>query len=82
MDYREEFRQLERGDVLVVYTDGLVEARDAQRRQYGLERLKERAVGCRRSTSQQIRDRLLEDLSEHCGGKQPQDDVTLVVVRA
>ncbi|MFH9674915.1 PP2C family protein-serine/threonine phosphatase [Streptomyces sp. NPDC017405] len=36
--------QLQPGDRLVLYTDGVVEARDAQRRQFGLERFAEYLV--------------------------------------
>jgi serine phosphatase RsbU (regulator of sigma subunit) len=81
LDYREESRRLESGDVLVVYTDGLVESRDSKNRLYGMDRLREAAIGCRELSAAGIRDRLLEGLESHCDGKTAHDDVTLVVIR-
>ena len=82
LDYREESRKLEPGDVFVVYTDGLVESRDSKNRLYGMDRLREAVIGCRHLGAAEIRDRLLEELESHCDGKTAHDDVTLVVIRA
>jgi len=82
LDYREESRKLEPGDVFVVYTDGLVESRDSKNRLYGMNRLREAVIGCRELGAADIRDRLLDGLESHCDGKIAHDDVTLVVIRA
>jgi sigma-B regulation protein RsbU (phosphoserine phosphatase) len=82
MVYEEDIRRFAEGDLLVVYTDGLVEARDAERRFYGMDRLTALVREHRGDSAQRIRQRLLEDLSAHCGPDQHQDDVTVVVVRA
>jgi serine phosphatase RsbU (regulator of sigma subunit) len=82
MIYEEDIRRFAEGDVLVIYTDGLVEARDADRRFYGLDRLSELARASRAADARTIKARLLEDLAAHCGPDQHQDDVTVVVVRA
>jgi len=82
LDYREESRRLEPGDVFVVYTDGLVESRDSKNRLYGMDRLREAAIHCRELGAADIRDRLLEGLESYCDGKTAHDDVTLVVIRA
>jgi sigma-B regulation protein RsbU (phosphoserine phosphatase) len=68
------------GDVLVLYTDGLIEARDDARRFFGIERLVEAA---RRpaSSAAEIRENVLEALTRHVGSKRVDDDVTLVVAR-
>jgi serine phosphatase RsbU (regulator of sigma subunit) len=66
--------------VLVLYTDGLIEARDDARRFFGIERLVEAA---RRpaSSAAEIRENVLEALTRHVGSKRVDDDVTLVVAR-
>jgi sigma-B regulation protein RsbU (phosphoserine phosphatase) len=79
--YEEEIRQLGEGDTLVIYTDGLVEARDGERRLYGQERLVREAREWRSFQAAKVRDRLLESLSRHCNGAAPHDDVTLMVIR-
>jgi sigma-B regulation protein RsbU (phosphoserine phosphatase) len=69
------------GDTLVVYTDGLPEARDEQRNLYGMDRFRQLSVANRMAGAEEIRDRLLEDLMKHTAGRSPSDDVTLMVVK-
>ena len=68
------------GDVLVVYTDGVVEARDAQGRMFGQERI-ERILRDSDDAPEAIKTRLCEALFEHQGGTAGQDDQTLIVLR-
>ena len=70
------------GDLLVIYTDGVVEARDSDRQRYGVERLIELVREQRHLEAADIRDRVLIDLVRHREGAPTHDDVTLVVVRA
>jgi hypothetical protein len=75
-------RPLARGDLLVFYTDGLVEARNEHGQDYGdarLQRAVERAAASR--TAREIRDAVLGDLSNFKGDQEQADDMTLVVVR-
>jgi sigma-B regulation protein RsbU (phosphoserine phosphatase) len=81
MAYEEDIRSFCEGDTLVIYTDGLVEARDEKRRQYGQEQLIRRGTESRHLDAQAFRDRLLHDLASHCGSDSVQDDVTLIVIR-
>jgi len=67
------------GDVLVLFTDGLVEATDAAgERAFGFERLTAlvRSGGSPRA----IHDRVLAAFDAHVGGEPLRDDVTLVVI--
>lgn len=80
--FEEDPRPLAAGDLLVLYTDGLVEARDAAGREYGQDRLLlalDRAGEGARPA--EIRDAVLGDLALFRGGAESEDDVTLVVVR-
>jgi sigma-B regulation protein RsbU (phosphoserine phosphatase) len=70
----------EPGDVLVIYTDGIVEARDRDRRFYGIDRLVE-AVRRPARTAREIRENVLRDLAAHAAPGAPHDDMTLVIVR-
>jgi serine phosphatase RsbU (regulator of sigma subunit) len=75
-------RPLVSGDLLIFYTDGLVEARNARGQEYGEARLQKavaRAADSR--TSRQVRDAILGDLSNFKGDQEQADDLTLVVVR-
>lgn len=80
--YEPERRSVAAGDLLVFYTDGLVEARNAHNHDYGDERLKRavaRAAASR--TAREIRDAILGDLSNFKGDQEQADDMTLVVMR-
>jgi sigma-B regulation protein RsbU (phosphoserine phosphatase) len=79
--YQEESRCFDPGDVLVVYTDGLIEAKNADNEFYGQERLERVTVGSRNLSAPELRDQILVDLARHTGDIPFHDDVTLVVAR-
>jgi sigma-B regulation protein RsbU (phosphoserine phosphatase) len=80
--YEPELRSVTAGDLLIFYTDGLVEARNAHDHEYGDERLKRALVRAANSrTAREIRDAILGDLSNFKGDEEQADDMTLVVVR-
>jgi len=81
MTFEEGTRSLEEGDVLVLFTDGLVEARDAQGRFYGVGRLVETVRRHRALDAGALSQAILDDFVRHCNGSSPNDDVTLVVAR-
>ncbi|HEX6853402.1 MAG TPA: SpoIIE family protein phosphatase [Candidatus Polarisedimenticolaceae bacterium] len=80
--YLEESFPFAEGDVLILYTDGIVEARDAEQRFYGLDRLVEEVNASRALPAPAIRSRVIADLERHVEGLPTRDDVTLVVARA
>ncbi|MBN1886640.1 MAG: SpoIIE family protein phosphatase [Thermoflexales bacterium] len=77
-----ELRQvLTPGDVLILISDGIVEAMNAARELYGFERFATRVSGAPGgSTAHQIRDWILADVSAFVDHAEQQDDITLVVV--
>jgi sigma-B regulation protein RsbU (phosphoserine phosphatase) len=79
--WRDVDQRFEPGDVLVLYTDGLIEARDHARTFFGTQRLIEAARRPARDAAA-IRENILDALSRHVDTTPVEDDVTLVVVRA
>jgi sigma-B regulation protein RsbU (phosphoserine phosphatase) len=71
---------LQRGDVLVLYTDGITEAMDLRNRQFGLDRLHNVLARCDRDASQ-MRDAILEALDRFTDGRAAHDDRTLLVAK-
>jgi serine phosphatase RsbU (regulator of sigma subunit) len=69
------------GDVLVLYTDGLVEANDPEGNEYGLERLKEVCRCGRGESSAALAKLIAQDLEDFARGVPFADDRTLVVAR-
>jgi predicted ATPase/serine phosphatase RsbU (regulator of sigma subunit) len=73
--------QLNPGDVVVLYTDGIPEAFDINKGQYGLERLRQVVVENRQRTAKEIRDAAIEDVRRYIGVQKVFDDITLVVMK-
>jgi phosphoserine phosphatase RsbU/P len=69
------------GDLLVVYSDGVVEATDAAGEQFEEERLREVIRQNSGRTPVEIRDLVLEQVHRFLGDQRAQDDLTLVVGR-
>lgn len=70
---------LEPGDLLVLYTDGLAEAVDAQGRDaFGYDRIE--AVLRIGGSPQSVHDQILWSFDRHVGGEPLRDDLTLMVV--
>lgn len=78
---REQTIRLAPGDTLVLYTDGLVEARDAEGREYGYDRLAAFAEAHAHVDAHVLRDLLLAEHRAWSGSDDPDDDTTVVVVR-
>ena len=73
--------QLEPGDVLLLYTDGIVDAAPMQGSAWGLERLVERLISHHEAgTLSRFCRSLLEELRAYVGAEL-RDDATLVAVR-
>jgi len=73
--------QLENGDVLVLYTDGITESESPSGELWGQERLEILLQACCDSTPCQIVRLVLEDVLAFVQDCSQKDDMTLVVVR-
>jgi phosphoserine phosphatase RsbU/P len=72
---------LRQGDRLILFTDGITEARDEQGTEFGETRLMELAVAHRTCSAPALQARLVEAVSAFTGGRF-QDDATLIVLAA
>jgi len=73
--------QLEAGDTLVFYTDGVTEAEDRDENPFQEERLIEALVHHRDSSLMALQDGIFSAIERFTEGTSPSDDVTLLVVR-
>lgn len=71
--------ELARGDVLLLYTDGVIEATNAQREPFGIERLCRELERLGRDNIETIRDQLLRRVTEWVDAQN--DDIALLVAR-
>lgn len=79
--YEQASVPLEAGDVLLLYTDGVVEAADPEQDQFGEQRLSELLASGDGATPTELIDRVLDTLQAHADGQPQSDDVTLVALR-
>ena len=73
--------QLNPGDVVVLYTDGITEAENLERVRYGLERLCQVISRSWQRPAREIRQAVIEDVRRHIGTQKVYDDITLLVMK-
>ena len=78
--YEQRSTEIDVGDRLFLYTDGIVEEENAVGEYFGYERLEELLEVHADDTPDVLRDALIDSLSSHVGRKQFSDDVTIFFV--
>ncbi|RYU84277.1 PP2C family protein-serine/threonine phosphatase [Hymenobacter persicinus] len=78
---KNQFYDYNPGDVMVIYTDGIVEARGANQEEYGEERLKQMLERNYYLEADEIKQQILHDLDEFSAGQPMHDDQTLLVIK-
>ena len=73
--------QLDPGDILLLYTDGIIESQNRDGDFYGIERLSETLRHRRDAPPEGIIGALFEDLNLFLGDATPTDDITLVALK-
>ncbi len=76
----EELASLASNDLLALYTDGVSEARDFARAQFGCEKLTERLAEYRSLPAEEIANRIVREVTSLSGPRQF-DDATLVIIK-
>lgn len=72
---------LETGDVLLLYTDGIPEARNAEKEQFGMERMLAALRARRTRSAKEIAEGIHREVAEFAGRRGFEDDLTLIVVK-
>lgn len=71
---------LQPGDAIVLYTDGLTEARSPDLSMFGFAGL-DRSLSTDRADAETLLERLMQDVDLHTGGALPDDDRCAVILR-
>ncbi|MBA3394705.1 MAG: SpoIIE family protein phosphatase [Deltaproteobacteria bacterium] len=71
--------QLHSGDMLIMVSDGILEARDTRGNEYGLSRLSRR-IRTARGTTEDVIKSILADIDAHAGEQAQGDDMTIVAM--
>ncbi|WP_246828947.1 SpoIIE family protein phosphatase [Synechococcus sp. PCC 7502] len=73
--------ELNENDVVVLYTDGVTEAEDMEKEQYGIDRLCTVVLEHSHLSANDIRQAVIDNLRSHIGEQQVFDDITLLVIK-
>jgi sigma-B regulation protein RsbU (phosphoserine phosphatase) len=80
-NYEQTNVRLDRGDILLLFTDGVVEAQSPDGEAFGEQRLSQHAREVQAIDAAAVHQALLGKVAEHCGNEF-QDDATMIVLRA
>jgi len=80
--YYEYYLTIESGQMLVLYTDGLTEARNSSDEEYGRDRLVESVRKCRDLSAREMIDYIHRDLITWTDGQGADDDMTIFIIKA
>ena len=79
--YSEETVQMQPGDFLLIYSDGVPEAMNASKQQFGEERLRDLLVQNRDRPVAELIDTIIAAVKVHAGSYPQSDDITLIAVK-
>jgi sigma-B regulation protein RsbU (phosphoserine phosphatase) len=68
------------GDMLLLYTDGVTEAENAQSAQFGMERLEQTILEMRGHPARRVVEHVIKRVAEFAKGAPQSDDITCVAV--
>ena len=81
IDYTEETLQLNPGDMLVTFTDGVTEAMNKDKAIFGNERLDFVLSGLARLASQQVTQIVKAAIDDFVDGAEQSDDITMLILK-
>ncbi len=81
VDYKFETIQLEKGDLIVLFTDGITEAMDTEKNEYSEERLEKLITENKKETAGGLLKKIMEDVNDHTSGAEQSDDITCCVIK-
>ncbi|MBP6820765.1 MAG: SpoIIE family protein phosphatase [Acidobacteria bacterium] len=81
IEYKPLQTRLNPGDVVVMYTDGVTEATNADNEMFSDERLEELVKKCVSLSAEQIKQRILDEVIRFTRGLPQGDDITLIVLK-
>lgn len=80
-DYMMQQTRVEPETMIVLYTDGLTEAKNMDRKQFGLEKTLKILEKCHDATATQLIQTLTKKVDAFVGEAEPSDDLTLLAIR-
>ena len=79
--YGRRAAKMEPGDLLFLYTDGIVEAHDQRGREFGLDRVRRILLDYRKRSARETAEKVMLAVREFSAGRPAEDDRTVAVIR-
>ena len=79
--YSQSVTSIEKGEILVVFSDGVTETFDENENEFGVSRLEELIRQNKNLGSEEIAERIITGLKEFAMGNPSADDVTLLILK-
>ena len=79
--YTEQSLQLEPGDLLVTYTDGISEAMTHDDEEWGEDRMMAAAASARKGSAEQVLKTVFAEADKFTAGAPQHDDMTLLIIK-
>ena len=79
--YKENNVELTNGDIVVFYTDGIIECENSKRELFGIERLKEILYRVKELSAEEIKDVILSEIESFRKDYEQSDDITFVILK-
>ncbi len=81
--YHSQIIRLQTATIIIMTSDGLLEAQNTRGDLFGFERFQNAALSLpETATSQDILDHIWQETIEHTKGMEPHDDMTLIIIKA
>ena len=74
--------QMKGKGTIVLYTDGVIEARNQEGHEYGEERLMELMKECKNSSAKELKEKIIESVTGFCDQTPLHDDLTFIVLKS
>ena len=81
LTFEEKKWSIDSGDIFFMYTDGLVEAMNSSREQYGYDRLVSKLMMFSDYPADRLIKEIMEDVKDFTAGAPFEDDITILVIK-
>lgn len=80
--YKQGEIQLDKGDIVIFYTDGITEAENKDKEMFGIDRLKEVIYQNKDKSPKELREEILEAINRFRKDYEQTDDLTFVILKS
>jgi len=80
--YNSEITQLEKNDLIIMFTDGITEAMNGENVEFSDEQLESLTLTLNNLSANESLEKILSEVDIFTGGKEQSDDITCIVVKA